>query len=587
MRTVKAITRKTGFRICSRTAFCFYLTVLFFVYSMAMVYLHHSTHHGEVDSLQRELASLRSVANVSAPADEHPRVASLKSQVAAHEVEIIKLQDAASAKAGASALPHPVAEALPLPVAEAAAAEKSADGAAAGGGGGGGVDKERRNTVKAAMLHSWEGYKKFAWGTDELLPQAKTGHNWLGQGGTIIDAMSTLAVMGEMAEFRKAADWAKKDFQLAGKGDVSFFETTIRVLGGLLSAYETTCDLPEGCDQGLLDKAKEVGDRLLKAFDTPTGLPFATINLSNGRGHTPGWTGGAAILAEVASVQLEFGALSRHTKDPKYDAAAIKVFKILEGLHRPDGLMPLYIDIHKAKFTTGHVSLGAMGDSAFEYLIKVWIQRGGKDAWLKKMYDEASEGILSKLLQTSSAGHVYVAESRGSSLSHKMDHLACFTGGMLVLGSKTATNPEQHMKAAKGIGETCFQMYAKMASGIAPENVDLSSGELRAGASYNIQRPESVETFFYLWRATKDPIWREHGWAAFQAWEKHCRIPTGGYVGVRDVRKENPPKDDTQQTFWLAETLKYLYLLFSEDELIPLDKYVFNTEAHPLKIWKD
>lgn len=391
--------------------------------------------------------------------------------------------------------------------------------------------------------------------------------------------------MGEVEEFKKAAEWVKNDLHFENKGDVSFFETTIRVLGGILSAYEWSCDLYT-CDQGLLDKAQDIGTRLSKAFNTPSGLPLATINLQSGHGSTPGWTGGAAILAEVGTVQLEFGALSRYTKDPSFEEMALKAFRVIEAAGKPNhGLMPLYIDVNSGHFTTNHVSLGAMGDSAFEYLLKTWIQRGRKDEWLKKMYDESTKGILEHLVQTSSAGHVFVAESKGGSLVFKMDHLACFVGGMFVLGSKYADDPEAHMKAAKGIGETCYQMYARMASGVAPENVDFNSGDLQAGAVYNIQRPEAVETFFYLWRATKDPIWREHGWKVFQAFERCCKVASGGYVGIRDVKQSNPPLDDTQQTFWLAETLKYLYLLFSDDAVVPLDKYVFNTEAHPLKIW--
>lgn len=133
---------------------------------------------------------------------------------------------------------------------------------------------------------------------------------------------------------------------------------------------------------------------------------------------------------------------------------------------------------------------------------------------------------------------------------------------MFILGAPYSGQPDEHLKVAKGVGETCFQMYAKMASGLSPENAEFGSGDLKPGAVYNIQRPEAVETFFYLWRATKDPIWREHGWAVLQAFNRCCKIETGGYVGVRDVRQERPPQDDTQQTFWLAETLKYLYLLF-------------------------
>ena len=71
------------------------------------------------------------------------------------------------------------------------------------------ADKARQAAVKEAMMHSWAGYKKFAWGTDELMPRAKAGHNWLNQGGTIIDSMSTLAIMGEVDEFKKNAEWVK------------------------------------------------------------------------------------------------------------------------------------------------------------------------------------------------------------------------------------------------------------------------------------------------------------------------------------------------------------------------------------------
>jgi mannosyl-oligosaccharide alpha-1,2-mannosidase len=250
--------------------------------------------------------------------------------------------------------------------------------------------------------------------------------------------------------------------------------------------------------------------------------------------------------------------------------------------------LPLYVSVQTGSFASNHVSLGAMGDSAFEYLIKTWVLRGRKEEWLKEMYDKATDGIMKHMVKTSAGDHrMYVAEYKGGSPIHKMDHLACFVGGMFILGAPYATDPEEHIKVAKGVGETCFQMYATQKSGLSPENVEFGGGSMHAGSVYNIQRPEAVEAWFYLWRATKDPIWREHGWTMLQNFNKCCKIESGGYVGVRDVRQATPPLDDTQQTFWLAETLKYLYLLFSDDETIPLDKYVFNTEAHPLKIWAD
>ena len=79
------------------------------------------------------------------------------------------------------------------------------------------------------------------------------------------------------------------------------------------------------------------------------------------------------------------------------------------------------------------------------------------------------------------------------------------------------------------------------------------------GANHNLQRPETVESLMYLWRVTKNPKWREAGWAIMQAFDSCCKVATGGYAGLRDVTAENPHEvwDDTQQSFWLAETLKY------------------------------
>lgn len=108
------------------------------------------------------------------------------------------------------------------------------------------------------------------------------------------------------------------------------------------------------------------------------------------------------------------------------------------------------------------------------------------------------------------------------------------------------------------------------------------------GASFNLQRPETVESLFYLYRATKDNMYRDWGWEIFQAFEKYTRVP-GGYASIDNVRNpQHVGYRDKMETFYLAETLKYLYLLFSDDpELLPLDKYVINTEAHPLPVYSN
>lgn len=129
-----------------------------------------------------------------------------------------------------------------------------------------------------------------------------------------------------------------------------------------------------------------------------------------------------------------------------------------------------------------------------------------------------------------------------------------------------------------------------MASGISPEFVQFYEGqdfEAGRGGHHYLLRPETVESLFVLYHLTGDPVYREWGWEIFQAIEKHCRVK-GGYGGIRDVRKPNPLTEDKMESFFLAETIKYLYLLFDPDTPIDLlNKHVFNTEAHPMRIFPE
>merc|ERR1719158_2552759 len=198
------------------------------------------------------------------------------------------------------------------------------------------------------------------------------------------------------------------------------------------------------------------------------------------------------------------------------------------------------------------------------------------------------EGMHKHLIQKSDPnGLTYVAEWTGSSPSPKMDELACFTGGMLTLGAD-GPRKEKDLKVAAELTATCYEFFKRMPSGIAPEVVNFRPGsDFVPGVAYYILRPETVESIFYMWRATHDPKYRQWGWEIFQAIEKHCKVPNGGgYAGITNVQTPSPSRDDMMQSFFLAETLKYFYLLFSPDDVIPLDEYVFNTEAHPVKIFQ-
>jgi len=451
---------------------------------------------------------------------------------------------------------------------------------------------QKRDAIRNATINAYREFDAICHGQDELWPVGKKCYNWVNMGLTLVDSLDTLYIMGFKEDFDKAVDWIRTSLSLNPTISISFFETVIRCLGGLLSAYALSGE------QILLDKAKELGEKLYPAFKTGTGLPMSQINVNTKKIKNPGWSGGGSLLAEIGTIQLEFGYLSEVTGDPKFADAAYKVFDILDPQNgkisplRFKGQYPIYISPHDLKFKTTHISWGAMGDSFYEYLLKLWIITGKKNEQYKRMYLDSVDGMFEHLWVSHSSGLDYIAEFKGGSLQRKMDHLACFTAGLLALGVMHGVvegeKRDLHLKRAISLAETCFQMYDQMASGLSPEYVTFNrDGRLNAGVDFYILRPETVESFFLLWRVTKDQKWRDYGWKIFQAIEKHCRIEGAGYVPVLNVNHEHPRQDPNgkMQSFLIAETFKYLFLLFSDDDQHSLDDFVFNTEAHPLPVF--
>jgi hypothetical protein len=131
-------------------------------------------------------------------------------------------------------------------------------------------------------------------------------------------------------------------------------------------------------------------------------------------------------------------------------------------------------------------------------------------------------------------------------------------------------------------------MYARSATGISPEFVQFGGANdfsIPPSAPFYILRPEVVEAFYYLSTLTGDPIYREWGWEVWQSIEKYCKTKYG-YGSLKHVDKPDMPPEDRMESFFLAETMKYLYLLFDPDsEIDILNKHVFNTEAHPTKVF--
>ncbi|XP_063100178.1 endoplasmic reticulum mannosyl-oligosaccharide 1,2-alpha-mannosidase isoform X2 [Cavia porcellus] len=391
-------------------------------------------------------------------------------------------------------------------------------------------------------------------------------------------------------EFKEARTWVSTKLNFEKDVDVNLFESTIRILGGLLSTYHLSGD------SLFLRKAEDFGNRLMPAFATPSKIPYSDVNIGTGVAHPPRWTSDSTV-AEVTSIQLEFRELSRLTGNKKFQEAVENVTRHIHSLSgKKDGLVPMFINTHSGLFThLGVFTLGARADSYYEYLLKQWIQGGKTETQLLEDYLVAIEGIKAHLLRRSEPGKlVFVGELAHGRFSAKMDHLVCFLPGTLALGVHHGL-PTEHMELALALMETCYQMNHQMETGLSPEiahfntfsRPDLKDVIVKPADRHNLLRPETVESLFYLYRVTGDRKYQDWGWEILQSFNKYTRVRSGGYSSINNVQSTQKPEPrDKMESFFLGETLKYLYLLFSDDpDLLSLDHYVFNTEAHPLPIW--
>lgn len=238
-------------------------------------------------------------------------------------------------------------------------------------------------------------------------------------------------------------------------------------------------------------------------------------------------------------------------------------------MHPADGLYPYYVKnaVATPSFGNQKLTFGAMSDSFYEYMLKIWIQGGKTESLYREMYDESIEGMHNVLLQTSSpSGLTYIADKNGGKIDNKMDHLVCFMGGLLALGAYTdplgmdSPRAQRDMQTAKALTYTCYQMYARMPTGISPEFVQFVQGrdfQVGRNAPHYLLRPEAIESFYILNQITGDPVYREWGWEVFLSIEKYCKTAVA-YGSLPNVQEVNGRPKDKMESFFLAETLKYL-----------------------------
>ena len=496
----------------------------------------------------------------------------------------------------------------------------------------------RRDAVKNTFVHSWNGYKDHAWLHDEVTP-LNGGYldTFGGWAATLVDSLDTLWLMGMKQEFEEAISALDKiDFSTTEEEQLNVFETTIRYLGGFLGAY----DISGQKYPMLLRKAVEIGDFLYGAFDTPNRMPVTRWRWKDYKNGNEQEAGESTLIAELGSLTLEFTRLSQLTNDFKYFDTIQRISDILAGAQSTTQIPGLWPVVANAKMTTFNdtgFTLGGMADSLYEYLPKQHLLLGGLTDQYKTMYElaieQAKKHIFFRPMIPTNA-HILVSGGANAnpntgdiSLDNKGQHLGCFTGGMVGIGAKIFGRKEE-LDIAQKLVDGCIWAYdAIEPTGIMPEvfrllscesdacnwdqklyeaellkkhghlfvqpssgddqnklaailNVTrLSPGFLAYEDSRYILRPEAIESVFIMYRITGDIKYQDAAWHMFQRIRKHTKTDVAN-AAIKDVSMTVPEKDNRMESFWMAETLKYFYAIFSDADVLDLDRYVLNTEAH-------
>eukprot|EP00760_Papus_ankaliazontas_P015463 PhM_4_TR16529/c0_g1_i1/m.40428/K10085/EDEM2; ER degradation enhancer, mannosidase alpha-like 2 len=440
------------------------------------------------------------------------------------------------------------------------------------------LSSEARQKLASMFSHAYDNYMTHAFPMDELRPLSCSGVQTLCSCAlTLIDSLDTLVVFGRHKEFREGVKWVAENVKFDRSTSVSVFEVNIRVLGGLLSAHvlyeEGIVAVDPSVDDyngSMLRMAVDLADRLLPAFNSRTGIPYGAIDLQKGVSPTEtsitSTAGGGTFL-------LEFGVLSALTGDNKYEIAARRAARSLFQLRSKLDLVGNHLDINSGRWTHEISTVGSAVDSYFEYLIKGYVLFG--DYELLHMYRVLTSGVERHLRR----GPWYLdAHMQTGLLAWPVyNSLSSFyPGNLIMLGNASATSTmRQSVAAIHGV----WRRYGAM-----PEGFNLWSGLAHKGELGYPLRPESAESIYMMYRATRDPRYLDMGLHMVDALEARTRGACG-YGIIADV--ENTTLEDRMESFMISETLKYLYLLFDDENVFNRRPFVFTTEAHPFPVRED
>jgi mannosidase alpha-like ER degradation enhancer 2 len=427
-------------------------------------------------------------------------------------------------------------------------------------------NKKLAAEVKAEFLHAWNGYKKYAWGHDDLKPLSKTHHDWYPQPllMTAVDSLDTMIIMELDDEAAATSQYILDNLSFDKDIEVQNFEITIRLLGGLLTSYQLTND------KRFLTLAEDLGNRLLPVFNSPTGMPYRYVNLKTGKVSKP-----VSNPAETGTLIIEFGTLSKLTGKPIFYEKAKRALVETYNRRSKIGLVGEWINVETGAWTNTDSHISGAIDSYYEYLLKCSLLFGDQDC--KRMWTDSISAInkyLADELREDGGRELWYGHAdmnTGARKATTYGALDAFFPAVLALSGD--------LKRATRLQNSSFRMWNH--AGIEPEEYDYRAKKITS-PGYPL-RPEIVESTYYLYRYTREPQYLLMGEKLWRDFVKYCRTEDG-YAALKNV--ETKEKTDSMQSFLFAETFKYFYLLFSPPSTLDFEKVIFNTEAHPIrKTW--
>lgn len=435
---------------------------------------------------------------------------------------------------------------------------------------------EIREQIKSAFKDAYNDYLTYAKGYDHLAPVTKHGIDQFGLSFSLYDSLDTLLLMNLTKEFEITTDYIMKQTKYNENLNKSVFELTIRNIGALITTFEQTNDYR------FLNKAEEFAKMIInsKIFDTNLQYPKALFNLQENKSYDHDWNLYSTVLSDLGSLQMEFFSLTHHTGKMIYWEKVDYIKYLVQQYVVP----PCSIH-HGNAFHNYRVfyTFDALGDSYFEYLLKMYLLAPLNSSYCPIAFYRAIKRATKQFLKTSRNGNYEFLDTiQNSKFTNKMTHLSYFLPGTLFLAEKTFPNSKLFADLGDRLMKTATGMHKRVMTGLSADEMLFTPSDLQlVDDSYKL-RPEYVESLFYLWRVRHTYTARKLAFEYFQNLQRYAKVGNA-FTTISKVNSEIPSQEDIMDSFFLSETLKYLYLTFSDDNEISLDDYVFTTQAHYLK----